>query len=69
LEAQRKAQAIRPVEKGLIHHADRGSQYCSTANQTQLKKHGIRISILGKGNCFNKAFVETFFKTLKSNLV
>jgi len=69
LEALRKALAIRRPSAGLIHHADRGSQYCSTAYQMELKKHGIRILVSGKGNCFDNAVVETFFKTLKSELV
>jgi putative transposase len=69
LEALRKALAIRRPSEGLTHHADRGSQYCSTAYQAALEKHGIRISMSGKGNCFDNAVVETFFKTLKSELV
>jgi putative transposase len=69
LEALRKALAIRQPSAGLIHHADRGSQYCSTAYQAELKKHGIQVSRSGKGNCFDNAVVETFFKTLKSELV
>ena len=69
LEALRKALAIRRPSAGLIHHADRGSQYCSTAYQAELKKHNIRISMSGKGNCFDNAVVETFFKSLKSELV
>jgi putative transposase len=69
LEALRKALAIRQPAPGLIHHADRGSQYCSMAYQAELKKHGFRISMSGKGNCFDNAVVETFFKSLKSELV
>ena len=69
LEALRRALAIRWPSAGLIHHADRGSQYCATAYQAELRKHGIRISMSGKGNCFDNAVVETFFKTLKSELV
>ncbi len=69
LEALRKALAIRRPGEGLIHHADRGSQYCSNEYQAALKKHGIQISMSGKGNCFDNAVVETFFKTLKSELV
>ena len=69
LEALRKALAIRRPSAGLIHHADRGSQYCATAYQAELKEHGIRISMSGKGNCYDNAVVETFFKTLKSELV
>jgi putative transposase len=69
LEALRKALAIRRPDEGLIHHADRGSQYCSIEYQAELKKHGIRISMSGKGNCYDNSVVETFFKTLKSELV
>jgi putative transposase len=69
LEALRKALAIRQPGAGLTHHADRGSQYCSTAYQAELRKHEIQISMSGKGNCFDNAVVETFFKTLKSELV
>jgi putative transposase len=69
LAALRKALAIRQPPAGLIHHADRGSQYCSLDYQAELRKHGIRISMSGKGNCFDNAVVETFFKTLKSELV
>jgi putative transposase len=69
LEALRKALAIRRPSAGLIHHADRGNQCCSTTYQTELKNHGIAISMSGKGNCFDNAVVESFFKTLKSELV
>jgi putative transposase len=69
LEALRKALAIRRPDKGLIHHSDRGSQYCATTYQAALKKHGLQVSMSGKGNCFDNAVVETFFKTLKSELV
>jgi transposase InsO family protein len=47
----------------------RGSQYGSIDYQAELKKHGILISMSGKGNCYDNAMVETFFKTLKSELV
>ncbi|GEO16978.1 transposase [Microvirga aerophila] len=69
LEALRIALAIRRPSEGLTHHADRGSQYCSLEYQVELRKHGIRISMSGKGTCFDNAVVETFFKTLKSELV
>jgi transposase InsO family protein len=69
LEALRKALVIRRPAAGLIHHSDRGSQYCSIDYQAELRKHGILISMSGKGNCYDNAMVETFFKTLKSELV
>lgn len=69
LEALRKALALRRPDKGLIHHSDRGSQSCSTAYRAELRKHGLWISMSGKGNYFDNAVVETFFKSLKSELV
>lgn len=69
LSALRRAIAVRRPPAGLIHHADRGSQYCSLDYQAELRRHGIRISMSGKGNCFDNAMVETFFKTVKSELV
>jgi putative transposase len=69
LEALGKALVMRRPQAGLIHHSDRGSQYCSIDYQAELKKRGIRISMSGKGNCYDNAMVETFFKTLKSELI
>ena len=69
LAALRKALAVRRKAAGLIHHSDRGSQYCSVDYQAELGKHGILISMSAKGNCYYNAMVETFFKTLKSELV
>jgi putative transposase len=69
LEALRKALAMRQPGEGLTHHSDRGSQYCAIEYQAELKKHGIQISMSGKGNCYDNSVVETFFKTLKSEMV
>ena len=69
LAALRKALTMRRPAPGLIHHADRGSQYCATEYQAELRKHGLLISMSGKGNCYDNAMVESFFKTLKSELV
>ncbi len=69
LAALRKALAVRRPAAGLIHHSDRGSQYCSVDYQAELGKHGILISMSAKGNCYDNAMVETFFKTLKSERV
>jgi putative transposase len=66
LAALRKALTMRRPAAGLIHHSDRGSQYCSIDYQAELNKHGILVSMSGKGNCYDNAMVETFFKTLKS---
>ena len=69
MTALRRAIAVRRPAAGLIHHADRSSQYCSIDSQAELRRHGILISMSGKGNCFDNAMVETFFKTLKAELV
>jgi putative transposase len=69
LAALRQALAIRQPPPGLVHHSDRGSQYCSIDYQAELRRHGVRISMSGKGNCYDNAMVETFFKTLKAELV
>ena len=69
LAALRKALTMRRPPEGLIHLSDRGSQYCSVDYQAELRRHGITISMSGKGNCFDNAMVETFFKTIKSELV
>jgi len=69
LAALSKALLTRRPSSGLIHHSDRGSQYCSIDYQAELQRRGILISMSGKGNCYDNAMVETFFKTLKSELV
>jgi putative transposase len=63
------AVALRQPPKGCIHHTDRGSQYCSHDYQKRLRKHGFLVSMSGKGNCYDNAAVETFFKTLKAELI
>ena len=69
LTAMKRALAVRQPEKGIIHHSDRGSQYCSDDYQKLLTDHGIIISMSGKGNCYDNAMVETVFKTIKSELI
>jgi transposase InsO family protein len=50
---------------GLVHHSDRGVQYTSMAFTECLRNHGIQISNCRKGNPYDNAYVESFFKTLK----
>src|SRR5829696_8612903 len=69
LAALRRALVVRRPEAGLLHHSDRGSPYCSIEYQAELRKHGVLISMSGKGNGYDNSMVETFFKTLKSELV
>ena len=69
LAALRRALALRSPDAGLLHHSDRKSQYGSNEYQAELRRHGIRISMSDRGNCYDNSMVETFFKTLKSELV
>jgi putative transposase len=55
--------------KGLIWHTDRGSQYASDSHRSLLKEHGITQSMSRKGNCWDNAVSESFFHTLKTELV
>lgn len=54
---------------GLIHHSDRGSQYCSHDYQALLKQFGMRASMSRKGDCWDNAPMESFWGTLKTELV
>jgi len=54
---------------GLIHHSDRGSQYCCHEYQALLKNHSMRSSMSRKGNPFDNAVAENFFSCLKCEMV
>lgn len=69
IRALKMAIALRNPPKGCIHHTDRGSQYCSHDYQKLLRQHGFKVSMSGKGNCYDNAVVETFFKTIKAELL
>ena len=58
----------RPRE-GLIHHSDRGVQYACGDYRDLLEEHGITCSMSGSGDCYDNAVMESFFKTLKAELV
>ncbi len=60
---------LRQPAKGCIFHSDRGSQYCAYDYQKKLQAYGLRPSMSGKGNCYDNASVETFFKSLKAELI
>jgi len=68
-DALNMAIAQRNPPIGLIWHTDRGSQYASYSHKDLLQEHGIVQSMSRKGNCWYNAVAESFFKTLKSNLV
>lgn len=69
VKALRRALVARNPAPGPVHHSDRGSQYCSVDYQALLRKRGIQISMSGSGSCHDNAMVETFFKTIRSELV
>ena len=55
--------------KGLLHHSDRGVQYASKDFRKMLEKHGMICSMSRKGDCWDNAPMESFFHTLKTELV
>jgi len=59
----------RTLLAGLLHHSDRGSQYAATSYQQLLAAHGVTASMSRKGNCWDNACIESFFGTLKRELV
>ena len=63
------ALANRQPTAGLLPHSDRGSQYAATRYQRLLGEHGITSSMSRTGNCWDNACVESFFGTLKRELV
>ena len=64
-----QAAAYKGPLAGLIVHSDRGSQYCSHVHQELASQFGIRVSMSGKGNCFDNAPIESFWGILKTELV
>ena len=67
--ALRKALTAKRPGPGLLHHSDRGAQYCAHAYQAQLKHMGMRVSMSRPGNCDDNAPMESFWGTLKNELV
>ena len=62
------ALATRRTPRGLIHHSDRGSQYCSIDYQAMLRNHGLLISMSGKGNCYDNAvarYIDGFYNPIR----
>jgi transposase InsO family protein len=57
------------VREGMLHHTDRGKQYCSAAYRRQLRRVGLQPSMSRRGDCWDNAVVESFFATLKRELV
>lgn len=69
LAAWRMAVKNRPVQKGLIFHSDRGVQYASKKFVNTIASYGVTRSMSRKGNCWDNAVAESFFKSLKTELI
>ncbi|WP_370736553.1 IS3 family transposase [Tropicibacter naphthalenivorans] len=69
LRALDMAIALPRPPHGCIHHTDRGAQYCAHEYQKRLRRHKLRPSMSGKGHCFDNSAVESFFKSLKTELI
>jgi transposase InsO family protein len=64
-----KAVRAKRPRPGLIHHSDRGSQYCAHDYQDQVRQFGMTASMSRRGNCYDNAPMESFWGTLKNELV
>ena len=64
-----RAMLSKRPSRGLIHHSDRGSQYCSYEYARILEQCGLQASMSGRGNCFDNAPMESFWGTLKQELI
>jgi putative transposase len=67
--ALERAIRYRKPEPGCIHHSDRGSQYCAMSYQRAVVSLEMRSSMSRKGNCYDNAPVESFWGTLKEEMV
>ncbi len=69
MQALFRAVAAKRPAAGLIHHSDRGSQYCAKDYQKLLKQFGMQSSMSRKGNCWDNAPMESCWGSLKNELV
>jgi putative transposase len=69
-QALKMALVQRPVQAGaLVHHSDRGVQYASEDYRHLLSQHGIQVSMSGQGDCYDNAMMESFWASLKTELI
>jgi putative transposase len=61
LQSLRMALTVKRPLPGLLHHSDRGSQYCALEYASLLERHGIKASMSRKGNCYDNAPMESFW--------
>lgn len=69
LEALEMAVEQRRPGRDLLHHSDRGVQYACDAYRTYLQRCGMRASMSRSGNCYDNAAMESFYSTLKMELI
>jgi transposase InsO family protein len=69
LDALQMAVKKRRPPPGLVHHSDRGSQYASSEYRRALEEHGIACSMSRKGDCWDNAVAESFWGTIKAELL
>ncbi len=69
IDALKQAIGRSKPARGLIHHSDRGVQYASNEYKNVLKNNGITQSMSRRGNCYDNACMESFFGTLKTELI
>ncbi|RED91092.1 transposase InsO family protein [Marinoscillum furvescens DSM 4134] len=69
MTAWKMAAKNRSVSPGLLFHSDRGIQYAANAFADHIRQKGVRQSMSRKGNCWDNAVAESFFKILKSEMV
>jgi putative transposase len=69
LDALSMALTRRKPDQGLLHHSDRGVQYACESYRQMLMENGIEASMSRTGNCYDNAVMESFFSTLKTELV
>jgi putative transposase len=69
MQALMRAVAAKRPAAGLIHHSDRGRQYCAHDYRRLLDQFGMKASMSRKGNCYDNAPIEIFCGTLKNELV
>lgn len=68
IDSLSKAIGLRQPPSGLIHHTDRGGQYASTRYRAMLRRASMRQSMSAADNCYDNAFMESCFGTLKTEL-
>jgi putative transposase len=69
IAALRMALSQRRPSQSLIIHSDRGAQFASVAYRQLLAQYGLSASMARKGNCYDNAFIESFWSSLKYELV